>query len=69
MFKSPDGTKLVFQEDNIRNYLDKMIDYWRQQKELAGEGAAIDENKSLRASCYLDAYQSVMKNLFGEIKP
>lgn len=48
----------------VLKMLDDSIDYWRMQKN-AFENVA---EKRLMAECYIDAYQSVRKNLFGELK-
>ena len=52
----------------IKEMLDKLIIYWRVQKDKATSknsiGGDLDKHT---ASCYVDAYQSVRKNIFGEL--
>lgn len=50
--------KLVkFDEESIKEYLDKCIKYWREEK----------DNNSKIAVYYIDAFQSVRISLFGKI--
>lgn len=53
---------IPFTEEDVKKYLDDMIDFWRENRDsgLSGERRM--------AECYIDAYQCVRKNLFGELK-
>ncbi len=44
--------------EEIKKMLDELIDYWREEK----------KNGSDIALYYVDAYQSVRKNIFDELK-
>ena len=44
---------IPFEEDAVKEYLDKCIRYWRKQKQAY-------------AVYYVDAYQSLRISLFGE---
>lgn len=48
-----------FTRKDIKEYLDKCIDYWRTQRDKKNNGIA---------KYYIDAFQSVRTSLFGELK-
>ena len=50
-------TTINFNEDDIKEYLDRCIRYWRQQK------------TNSEAIYYIDAYQSMRTSIFGELLP
>jgi 3-hydroxy-3-methylglutaryl CoA synthase len=54
---------IPFTEEDVKKHLDDLIDFWRDKKskEVFMEEISI-------AECYIDAYQSIRKNLFGELK-
>lgn len=55
---------IPFTKTAVKAHLDELIRFWRKrQKEADGEMCA---DASI-ASCYVDAYQTVRKNLFGEL--
>ena len=45
--------------EEIKEYLDKSIDYWRKKRDY--------ENSEI-AKYYIDAYQSVRISIFNELK-
>jgi hypothetical protein len=47
---------IKFNKESVKEYLDKCIKHWRKQKQYGNEAARY----------YIDAYQSVRTNLFGE---
>jgi len=49
--------------ESIRKHLDGLIQYWRDEKERAET-----EEDILIAERYIDAFQSVRKNIFGSVK-
>lgn len=49
---------VVFDEQNIKNYLDNVIVFWRRRR---------DEKEDEIAKYYIDAFQSVRNSLFGEL--
>ena len=53
---NPEYGQAIFHADRIRELLDMLIEYWRQSDEVYAE-------------YYVDAYQSMRRNLFGEVKP
>jgi len=67
--------------DKIKEYLDKAIIKWREQKKnseeiltgiLSSEWSRMAgqfEEEILITSCYIDAFQSVRVSLFGELLP
>lgn len=57
---------VIFEKKYVKEYLDDMIEYWRNKRDEAHNVS--DDQDKLIASCYVDAYQSVRKNLFGELK-
>lgn len=65
-------TTIPFTEDDVKKHLDNLIKYWRKKRgdEMKiGETASHDFTAILIAQCYIDAYQSIRKNLFGMILP
>jgi hypothetical protein len=50
--------------DETKDYLDRMIRYWRKRFEAAETADDI-----LTARCYIDAFQSVRISVFGELLP
>ena len=62
--------EMIMDLQEIKGMLDRLIIYWRIQKEKAiaknSIGGDIDKQT---ASCYIDAYQSVRKNIFDELLP
>lgn len=55
---------LRFKEEDVKEYLDSCIKYWRKRKE-----EALIHSEALVASCYIDAFQSVRVSLFEELLP
>lgn len=49
---------IKFNPDKVKRYLDSCINFWRKER---------DEEGSLIAKYYIDAYQSVRNSLFGEL--
>ena len=49
-----------FKKTDVKNYLDACIEYWREQRVLGTQPAAV---------FYIDAFQSVRISLFGELLP
>lgn len=49
-----------FTEEQVKEYLDKCIRFWRKKR---------DEENSEIAKYYIDAYQSVRISLFNELLP
>jgi hypothetical protein len=51
--ETEDGEEVVrFDEDNVKEYLDNCIDYWRREREIARSN--------------VDTFQSIRVSLFGE---
>ena len=50
-------TKVAFNEEAVKAYLDRAIQYWRLNTD------------KVMATNYVDAYQSVRVSLFGELLP
>lgn len=55
---------IPFTAEDVKKHLDCLIDFWRKELELKWD----DDTATLIAKCYIDAYQCVRKNLFGELK-
>ena len=57
-----EGSRAVpLTEEGVKAYLDEAIDYWRNQRDQEGENKIV-------APYYVDAFQSIRKALFGEMK-
>lgn len=52
-------------KENLRLYLDTAIRNWRKKRREADETG--DEEGSLIASCYVDAYQCVRVSMLDEL--
>jgi hypothetical protein len=61
------GDRIPFTEVDVTAYLDRMITHWRKDKVLAD--SAGDEEGSLVASCYVDAFQSARMSILGALLP
>ena len=64
-----------FNEKEVKEYLDKCIIFWRNKKYRArtknnnkSSFKSLESIEELKASCYIDAFQSVRISLFGELK-
>jgi hypothetical protein len=63
----PEGyTTVPFTPQDVKAYLDKEIRYWRNKRT---QGVELSPQNEISAASYIDAYQSVRKNLFGEWLP
>jgi len=51
---------IPFNEDAVKEYLDKCIQFWRAKR------GGLDNDMAIY---YVDAYQSVRISLFGELLP
>lgn len=57
---------IPFTPEAVIEHLDMLIEFWRnQRKRKTVDKGSEDE---LVALCYVDAFQSIRKNLFGEVK-
>lgn len=59
--------RIPFTEIDVTAYLDRMIAHWRKAKVLSDAGG--DEQGSLIASCYIDAFQSARISILGALLP
>ena len=55
--------RVEFEEEAVREYLDRLIVKWREVRDSATP-ASVEQST---AECYVDAYQSVRVSLFGEV--
>ncbi len=60
----------------IKGMLDKSIVYWREERKAASvadsfskEADKTNIRREYAALCYIDAYQSIRKNIFDELLP
>lgn len=51
--------------EEIKDYLDKAIRHWREQSKRTDIEA--NGHFYFMCECYIDAYQSVRKNIFGKM--
>lgn len=61
-------TTIPFEKDSVLKYIDKCIDYWRNQMSLIQSERDSDIFTN-QCACYVDAYQSMRTSLFGSLKP
>ena len=59
--------RIPFTEVDVTAYLDRMITHWRRAKVMSDAGG--DEQGSLVAACYCDAFQSARMSVFGALLP
>jgi hypothetical protein len=59
--------KLEFSKESILQYLDKCIDFWREQKKLH-QSKRVSNLTTNETVCYIDAFQSVRTSIFGGSK-
>ena len=56
--------------EEIKKMLDKLIIFWRAKKvEAEAKDSIGGDLDKQTAGCYIDAYQSVRKNIFDELLP
>jgi hypothetical protein len=63
-----DGAGVPFRPDAVLEMLDKLILHWREKRKKVVANDSIakwDDTEVTQAASYVDAYQSVRKNLFG----
>ena len=60
--------KLLIDSDDILEYLDDAIRYWRRMADMKKPPIApIPFKDRVECKCYIDAFQSMRKKLFGEL--
>ena len=55
--------RVEFEEEAVREYLDKVITRWREKR----NSATPNSMDQIQAGCYVDAYLSVRVSLFGDV--
>ena len=58
-------TRVLFSEDEVRNYLDRCIKRWRETLHNQKAGR-VDPDRIQQAVCSIAAYQNVRVSLFGQ---
>ena len=53
---------IPFKENKVKRYLDTCIWRWRATRDQER-----DATEKVKASCYIDAFQSVRVSIFGEV--
>lgn len=64
--RNPNATTIPFKEEDVKKYLDGMIEFWQVRSDELSFHTGKDDQ--IICGCYIDAYQSVRNNLFGKVK-
>ena len=62
---------ISFTEEDVKKHLDDLIEFWHETRKELPSARILEYNIDddiLVAECYIDAYQSIRNNLFGELK-
>jgi hypothetical protein len=55
--------RVEFEEEAVREYLDRLITHWREIRNSSTDNTV----EQVKAICYTDAYQNVRVSLFGDV--